>query len=225
MYSHRWHSSWLHKTNKTKLHKFIFQCELPLAINLSKDVVIVINTFQNFREGWLNNCCAALFSSCLDSSTQSYSSIISNHNMISKCKQHKWGHSYIRNYGDHLWRQFPPSSHILTLALRSPLPFCILVILVLHILSPTQCWDKYPDVKGKNKYGLRWVDGHCSYVLLYKKNESIYTAGMGLYIQWINFEYTKDKFKISSNSNSLFIFWIYLKFILQFHSILFSAYI
>ena len=33
---------------------------------------------------------------------------------------------------------------------------------------------RYPDVKGKNECGLRWVDGHCSYVLLYKKNESIY---------------------------------------------------
>ena len=42
-------------------------------------------------------------------------------------------------YGDRLWRQFPPSSHVLTLALRSPLPLCILAILVLHILSPTQC--------------------------------------------------------------------------------------
>jgi len=49
--------------------------------------------------------------------------------------------------------------------------------------------------------------------------------GVGLYIQWINFEYTENKFKISSNSNSLFIFWIYLKFILQFVSALFSAYI
>ena len=44
-------------------------------------------------------------------------------------------------YGDRLRRQFPPSSRILTLALRSPLPLCILAILVLHILSPTQCWD------------------------------------------------------------------------------------
>jgi len=51
------------------------------------------------------------------------------------------------------------------------------------------------------------------------------TTGVGLYIQWINFEYTENKFKISSNSNSLFIFWIYLKFILQFVSALFSAYI
>ena len=41
------------------------------------------------------------------------------------------------------------------------------------------------------------------------------SAAMGLYIQTINFEYREDKFKISSNSNSMFIFWIYLKFIRQ----------
>ena len=69
------------------------------------------------------------------------------------------------------------------------------------------------------------VDG-CDMVNLDDMFEAVdNTAGIGLYIQWINFEYTKDKFKISSNSNSLFIFWIYLKYILQFDSILFSAYI
>jgi len=52
-----------------------------------------------------------------------------------------------------------------------------------------------------------------------------HTAGTGLFIQWINSEYMENKFKISSNTNSLIIFWIYLKFILQFVSILFSAYI
>ena len=36
-------------------------------------------------------------------------------------------------YGDRLRRQFPPSSRVLTLALRSPLPLCILAILVIHI--------------------------------------------------------------------------------------------
>jgi len=51
------------------------------------------------------------------------------------------------------------------------------------------------------------------------------TAGTGLFIQWINSEYMENKFKISSNTNSPIIFWIYLKFILQFVSILFSAYI
>ena len=52
-----------------------------------------------------------------------------------------------------------------------------------------------------------------------------HTVGTGLFIQWINSEYIENKFKISSNTNSLIIFWIYLKFILQFVSILFSAYI
>ena len=34
------------------------------------------------------------------------------------------------------------------------------------------------------------------------------SVAMSLNIQWINFEYTEDKFKISLNSNSMFIFWI-----------------
>ena len=51
------------------------------------------------------------------------------------------------------------------------------------------------------------------------------TVGTGLFIQWINSEYMENKFKISSNTNSPIIFWICLKFILQFVSILFSAYI
>ena len=51
------------------------------------------------------------------------------------------------------------------------------------------------------------------------------TVGTGLFIQWINSEYMENKFKISFNTNSPIIFWIYLKFILQFVSILFSAYI
>ena len=42
-------------------------------------------------------------------------------------------------YSDRLRRQIPPSSRVLTLALSSPLPLHILAILVLHILSLTQC--------------------------------------------------------------------------------------
>ena len=53
----------------------------------------------------------------------------------------------------------------------------------------------------------------------------ILTAGTGPFIQWINSDYMENKFKISSNTNSLIIFWIHLKFILQFVSTLFSAYI
>ena len=87
------------------------------------------------------------------------------------------GHLYIGNFSAVLWRSFTAAvSAVITrtyLSAQFTFTLYILVILVPHILSPTQCWDILMATE-RTSVGLRWVDGHHSYVLLYNKHESIY---------------------------------------------------